>query len=92
MQGMLGRLTSYLDTIRAVLGNEPRTESFVTYCAGLLSCQPRKTAESIAASASITVKESTTFHQRLLYVIGQAVKWTPIFGPPPHLHFQPTST
>ncbi len=73
MQGMLGRLTSYLDTIRAVLGNEPRTESFATYCAGLLSCQPRKTAESIAASASTTVKESTNLHQRLLYVIGQAV-------------------
>ena len=74
MRGMASRLASYFDRIRAIVGNSPRMRNFTLYCAGLLSCQPRKTAESIAASAATTVKDSAAVHQRLLHVIGQA-KW-----------------
>lgn len=73
MKGMASRLAAYFDKIRAAVGNGPRMKNFALYCAGLLSFQPRKTAESIAASAATTAKESAAVHQRLLHVIGQAV-------------------
>ena len=73
MKVMASRLASYFDKIRVAVGNSPRMKNFALYCAGLLSCQPRKTAESIAASAATTIKQSDAIHQRLLHVIGQAV-------------------
>jgi SRSO17 transposase len=66
------RLTSYFDSIGAILGRHDRRESFALYAMGLLGEGERKSVEPIAARACGDPALCRAFTDRLLHFVGVA--------------------
>jgi SRSO17 transposase len=66
------RLTSYFDSIGAILGRADRRESFALYAIGLLGEGERKSVEPIAARACGDPALCRAFTDRLLHFVGVA--------------------
>lgn len=64
--GAQSRLNEYFSAVGDVLKNKTRRASFATYAMGLLGSAERKSAEPIAALASMDVKACEPGHHRLL--------------------------
>lgn len=69
------RLSSYMERIGDVLGDDKRRASFATYMIGLLSTAERKSMEPIAAQAEVSLDTVDAAHQRLHHFISN-MSWS----------------
>lgn len=65
----LDRLSSFLDSLGALLRNKRQRASFALYAMGLLNEGERKSMEPIAARASCGPEEANALHYRLVHFI-----------------------